>query len=283
MTFHVALASYSFHGLVGKGQLNLLGYLELLSSRYQVHWADIWTGLLPPESLDDAYLKTVRGWLDERQIGLANLCVDGPYVYHPDPDVRKQHERLMLRYLDAARMLGARSVRIDFGGDNQAMPDEAFEAIVAQYRVYCRICEDCGIKIGPENHWGWDRDPDNLRRVRDAVDSPAYGHLYHVRDWTKPDEASLLEVCLPCLMHTHFPADTVTWCKPLLKRLAASGYTGACSIEHHSGQHELPRVAWQLGCLQSQIAELEAESPETADDEGFIARSVRQGLPREVR
>ena len=55
MHFPVALASYSFHGLIGTGQLNLLGYLELLASRYDVRFADIWTGLLPADALEPEY------------------------------------------------------------------------------------------------------------------------------------------------------------------------------------------------------------------------------------
>ena len=60
MTFPIALASYSFHGLQEAGDLNLMTYLELLYSRYQVRNADIWTGLLPPAALETDYLKKIR-------------------------------------------------------------------------------------------------------------------------------------------------------------------------------------------------------------------------------
>lgn len=279
MLFPVALASYSFHGLISEGYLNLFGYLELLHSRYQVRQADIWSGLLPPQVLEPEQLAVIRRFMDDRQITLANLCVDGPFLWHDDPDVRQAHRLTMLRYLDAARILGARTVRIDFGGSEGPMSEEALSTIVGLYSEYCQICYEDGIRIGPENHWGWDRIPENLRRVRDAVDHPAYGHLLHIGNWPVGQGEAMLETCLPILMHTHFPADSVAWTKDLLRRMALSGYQGACSVEHHSGRHELERVQWQLGVLNGLLAELETEGLDEPVQAGFFTQVSRQAPP----
>ncbi|NLM79141.1 MAG: TIM barrel protein [Ruminococcaceae bacterium] len=276
MHFPVALASYSFHGLIGTGQLNLLGYLELLASRYDVRFADIWTGLLPADALEPEYLKKIRQWMDDRDIALANLCVDGPYLWHADEAVRNAHRLTMLDYLKAAEILGARTVRIDFGGDEGPMPDAALDVIVRLYREYCGICHNLGMRIGPENHWGWDRKPEYLRKVRDAVDHPAYGHLLHVRSWPEPAAAVMLDTCLPILMHTHLPADIICWSKPLIRKIADSGYQGAYSIEHHSGQHELERSMWQLSVLRSMIAELRDETAGLDDEKVFYIEEMCQ-------
>lgn len=282
VNFKIALASYSFHGLIGSGRLNLLGYLELLASRYGVRQADIWTGLLPVEALETDNLKQIRRFMDDRDLELSNLCVDGPFLWHDDPAVREEHRKVMLRYLDAAEILGARTVRIDFGGSDQPMPDEAFEGIVRLYKEYCRICFDRGMRIGPENHWGWDRNPVYLRQVRDAVDHPAYGHLLHIRNWPDGEADALLDTCLPILMHTHFAADAIGWTKPLIRRIAETGYQGAYSVEHHSGCHELERTEWQLGVLRSIMAELKDEGIEKPSSQSYIAEIMRVGPPPDL-
>jgi sugar phosphate isomerase/epimerase len=279
MTFPVALASYSFHGLHESGDLNLLAYLELLYARYHVANADIWTGLLPPAALETDYLKKIRRFMDDRQLTLANLCVDGPVLWVDDPDKREVNRRTMLRYIEAASILGARTIRIDFGGHDGPMGDEPLEVITDLYREYCGICHRLGMIIGPENHWGWDRLPENLARVREAVNHPAYGHLLHIGNWPEGQGEQMLETVLPILMHTHFPADSITWVKPLLRRIAQTGYQGAYSVEHHSARHELARVQWQLGILRGHIAELEQEGLENPAEESFFAKIIRQPAP----
>jgi len=165
----------------------------------------------------------------------------------------------MLEYIQVANKLGAKSVRIDFGGtEGHTMPDEAFEYIVNTYREYCRICGDLGMKIGPENHWGWDRVPEYLEKVRNAVDSPAYGHLYHLGNfYDEPERGEAL--ALSYAMHTHIHADSMPYAKEVIRKLKNLGYEGAYSVEHHSGKLEYERVDWQLATMRGLIAELDAE------------------------
>ncbi len=255
--FKISLASYSFHGMLGAGMRDVFGYLDALRYRYHLEWADIWTGFLP--SLDDAFIRKVRQAMDDRGVRLANLCVDGPHLWCDDADERAAHRGTMLKYIGAARILGARTIRIDFGGrEGHTMPGEAFDYIVKTYKEYCAICGDLGMRIGPENHWGWDRVPAYLERVRDAVASPAYGHLFHFTNFHDEPERGA-EAAISYAMHTHIPANSLPVAKETIRRLAAAGYEGTYSVEHHSGEHEAERVAWQLGAVRNCIAELKAE------------------------
>ena len=60
-------------------------------------------------------------------------------------------------------------------------------------------------------------------------------------------------------MHTLIPANSLPVAKETIRRLAAAGYDGTYSVEHHSGMHEAERVEWQLGAVRNCIAELKAE------------------------
>lgn len=269
---NIALASYSFHGLIDVGSMNIFGYLETIYSRFHVQYADIWTGLLPPSAIDEAHLFRVRSFMDEHDMKLANLCVDGPSVWEDDAHQREANRLLMLDYIRAAAILGAQTIRIDFGGKNGEMTEEAFLYIVARYKEYCALCQVHGMKIGPENHWGWDRNPDYLIRVRDAVNHPAYGHLLHIGNWTEGEQEKMLEACLPNLMHMHISAESLPFAKDILRRIALTDYTGAYSVEHHSGEHELIRVQWQLGAVKGLLAELQSEGFENTAQKSFFEK-----------
>jgi len=291
--YKISIASYSFNSLICPGEMNVFQYLDLLKYRYHVDWADLWTSCQNKEfvikdstlaSLDPDYLKSVRCYMDERGMGLANLCVDGPYVWHDDPDKRAAHKTRMLEFIRAAEILGAKSIRIDFGGpfprfedgkiirpDPHNMTDEALEYLAKTFREYCRIVEQFGCKIGPENHWGWDNVPRYIKMVREAVDHPAYGHLYHIGNfWEDPEEGEAYVI--PYAMHTHIHAQSIPEAKEVVRKLANCGYQGTYGIEHHSGQYEMARVEWQLGSLRVMIAELRDEDLASPSKEDMMHR-----------
>ena len=262
------VASYSFHGMLAEGTCDVFRYLDLLRFRYGVRYADIWTGFLP--TLDDGFIGKVRAALDKNELTLANLCVDGPHVWVDDPDGRAEHKKQMLAMLRAAKALGAKTVRIDFGGtDGHTMPEEAFAYIVETYREYAAFCADCGMKIGPENHWGWDRVPEYLEAVAAAVDSPAYGHLYHLRNfYDEPERGEAYAISKA--MHTHIHANSMPYAKDVIRKLAVLGYEGVYSVEHHSGHLEPERVDWQLATVRGLIAELNDEGYENEAKPSFF-------------
>jgi len=258
--FKTAIASYSFHGLLGQGKCDVFNYLNMLRYRYNISNADIWTGFIP--TLDEDFIAKVKDTLDRNGLSLANLCVDGPHVWVDDPEKREAHRLQMLEYIKAANKLGAKTIRIDFGGmEGHTMPEEAFEYIVKTYREYCGICYDLGMKIGPENHWGWDRVPEYLEKVKNAVNHPAYGHLYHLRNfYDEPEKGEALAISYA--MHTHIHANSMPYAKEVIRKLALSGYGGVYSAEHHSGKLECERVEWQIATVRGLIAELQEEGLE---------------------
>lgn len=260
--YPVAIASYSFHTMKEQGILDVFGYLELLHSRYRVPNADIWSGMLP--TLDEGFLKKVHAEMDRRDITLANLCVDGPHLWEDDRDVREQHHALALQYIAAAGFLGARTIRIDMGCRSEELSSEAFDYICKTYQEYARLAADCGMRVGPENHWGASRVAANLKAVRDAVSHPGYGHLLHFDNFVGDFEAAYAAV-IPVAMHTHVGAHSLPVAKGIIRRLAAAGYKGVYSAESYSGALELERAEWHLGALRSILAEIEQEGPEGPD------------------
>ena len=242
----ISIASYAFYGLLREGKMDVFGYLESCRYRYGVQ-ADIWNGMLP--STDEDYLHKVRDALDERELALANLCVDSAHVLDADPEKAGRNHRNALAHLRAAEILGAKTVRIDAGGAFEAreFTDEQFDLLVERYREYCQWAYEHGFKIGPENHWGPERVPANMKRLVEAVNHPAFGVLLHIGGWHGPDAEHGDEYVLPWVMHTHIDWGITTRClAEKMTLLREAGYEGYWGVEHHSGKNEYTEVAIQV-------------------------------------
>jgi len=236
---NISVASYSFHGLLEEGKMDLLGYLESCKYRYHLQSADIWNRMMV--STADDYLAKVKEALDERELVLANLCVDDAHIWEDVLDLRERNYRNALAHLHAGEVLKARTVRIDAGVRATSFTDEQFDWIVKRYKEYAQRAFDNGYKVGPENHWGAEVVPENMQRICEAVDHPGFGMLLHFRG--NPGD----KVMAPWAMHTHISWQITESClEESMTMLRSAGYQGYWGVEHHSKQYEYARVAVQL-------------------------------------
>ena len=267
---NISISSYSVHGMMMKKEIDIFRFMDLVKYRYRLDYIDIWAFIMKP--LEEDYISKLKKSLDDKNLILANLCVDGPHLWMDDEAMRAANKEKMLQTLKAAETLGAQTIRIDFGGpspwmkadktqpfDPRTMTEEAFDYIVSTYKEYADICETFGAKIGPENHWGFDTVPEYLVRVKEAVNHPSYGHLFHIDDNFDGDTELGEKYAIETAMHTHVTASSIPNIKKYIKALLNAGYKGVFSVEHHSGKHELDRIEWQLGSLRAILAEVKEE------------------------
>ena len=244
----ISIASYAFHGLLKEGKMDLFGYLESCAYRYHVRSADIWNGMFL--SADDDYLAKIKSALDERELELANLCVDGAHIWEDDPEVRERNYQNALAYLHAAEVLGAKTIRIDAGVRADTFTGEQFDWIVKRYKEYAQRAYDNGYRAGPENHWGAEAVPENMKRICQAVNHPAFGVLLHLKGSLEDDRAMA-----PWAMHTH-----ISWeisegrLEETMAMLRDAGYQGYWGIEHHTGKNEYDRVAVQVAKVREVLS-----------------------------
>ena len=258
----LSVASFSFHGALAEGTMDVFGYLETCRYRYHLGTADIWNGLLGNDveaQLDPERLRLVRRAMDERGLVCVNYHADGCHPWEDDPEVRARHRSLALRHLEAAVVLGARTVRIDTGGREREWTAEQFDAIAEAFREFAEFAGNEGFKVGPETHWGTTNYPDNMIRLHAAVGSPHYGILLHMgKDtWTGPDDYD--RALAPLAIHTHVDQKTCdVRIDDALAILADAGYQGALGVEHHTGKNELAEVEAQIGLVRRALAHLRA-------------------------
>jgi len=242
----ISIASYAFHGLVEAGMMDVFGYMETCRYRYNVNSADIWNGMMP--TTDDAFLKKMKAGLEERELVLANLCVDGAHIWEDDKDAREKNYQNALAHLKAGEVLNAKTVRIDAGVRAEKFTDEQFDWIVKRYKEYAKRAGDNGYRGGPENHWGAEVVPENMKKLCEAVDHPAFGVLVHFKDTNE-------ELFAKWAMHTHFSwgccEKNLEPCMTMLKKLGYDGYWG---VEHHSAKDEYARTEVQVAKVRVQLA-----------------------------
>jgi sugar phosphate isomerase/epimerase len=134
-----------------------------------------------------------KRWLDK----LANtMAASGTHCQHisnnaprdisePDADKRKAGIEVAKKWLDGARILGAKSMRVNSGGPRiapcaVATADYPKNDEIARYLANCiesfKEMADygakAGVKVTLENHWGLTANPINIRIIVDSVASP---------------------------------------------------------------------------------------------------------------
>jgi len=254
----ISIASFSFHQYIGSGRMDIFGYLESCKYRYGLSAADIWNGLLgsdPSVYLEPASLQKVREAMDERELVCANYHADGCHPWEDDAEWRSKAHDLALRHIEAARILGAKTFRIDTGGRGATWTDEEFAHISARYREYCALGVSYGFKVGPENHWGAGSGAHNLLRLAEAVDSPAFGVLLHLGRYPDVGPVEGDRLLAPLAMHTHVdPGILRDRADEALDILEGAGYTGYFGIENGHGGNEYEQVALMIAQLNQVLA-----------------------------
>jgi sugar phosphate isomerase/epimerase len=261
---NISIAGYSVHGLLAEGKIDIFGYLESCRYRYDLRTADIWNGLIP--SIEPDFLTKVRHGLEERELTLVNYHVDGVHLWEDDPAARERNYQGALAHLQAAAMLGAKTVRFDTGGKVTPMNAEQLDYVAGRYREYCAFGQDHGFAVGPETHWGFSLTADNMEAIARAVDHPAYGILLHIGHWEDGDPDAGDRRLAPYTVHTHVDANTSrTNLAEKMQVLIDAGYKGCWGVEHHSTQNEYNEIAVQLAAVRRVLtrAQWERQQAET--------------------
>jgi sugar phosphate isomerase/epimerase len=249
----ISIASYSVHGLLAEGKIDVFGYLESCRYRYGLDTADLWNGLVDTTEPDVLY--KIRQAIEERELTVVNYHVDGVHLWEDDPEARERNYRNALVHLEAAAILQAKTVRFDTGGKTAPITGEQLDYLAAKYREYCRFGAEHGFKVGPETHWGLSLIADNMERIARAVDHPAYGILLHIGHWEDGDPDAGDRRLAPWTVHTHVDARvTRTNLREKIDMLLNAGYTGYWGVEHHSAQNEYAEIAVQLAEVRRTLA-----------------------------
>ena len=261
----VSCLSYSFHGLVGLGMMDIFHYFETCRYRYGLDAADLWNGMF--KSTDDDFIDKVHRALEERQLVIPNIAVDEGHLLATGEQDPAKLRATQDRYMQIAIKLGVGFVRFDTGpamtGDRKetdGWTNEEFDYLVKRYKELAQIAYDNGFRTGAENHWGPERCWANMEKLIKAVDHPGFGICVHFGGWTstsaatrEADNETADKAAAKYICHTHFPWDICESPK-LSEKMALlrdAGYQGYYSAEHHSAQNEYNLTEVQISKIRA--------------------------------
>ena len=256
----VSIASYSFHKLLQAKMMDVFGYLESMKYRYGILNADIWNGFIWDMEIAD--FKKIRRAMDERGIELSNLCCDGACPWADDPDEKRELDKMASRMLDAAEILGAKTVRFDVGIHEDVPSEAQMEYVLKKFSEYAKRGEKGGFIIGPENHWGAARSLAVQKRMYAEINSKNYGILLHLGNWNLAEgetfdgndrEAAKIAV------HTHVDYEHAMDAENILPPLIENGYKGVFGIEHHREINEYQGTQAQLSKILYALSKIHYE------------------------
>jgi sugar phosphate isomerase/epimerase len=252
---NVSLGAFSFFNELNDGRMNTFGYLETVKHRYRLDTVDLWNGFYEDRDefvwkpADDQVLLNIRAALEERKLLVANIAIDRAHVWDPDPDIRASLKHNALRQLQAAKLLGAKTVRIDACYRNtEEMSEEAFAYAVRTFREYADIAAEYGLLVGPENHMGIALDARWLRRLAEAVDHPAFGILLHLGRWKEGGDEEVAQYAY----HVHVDAKSLVdqSIEERFRMLRDSGYRGHWAVEYNPTANRYDEIGWALAVLR---------------------------------
>ena len=244
------IMSYSFHGLKNIGVMDIFGYLETVKYRYHLDTADIWNYMFT--SFDDDYVQKVKDAIDERGLTVVNFCCDAAHVWDNDEIIRKANEENAWKFINIAKKLEAKTIRIDVGIREDQASEEQLQYVSAKYKEYCQAAAEFGAKLGPENHWGASWGKDLIEELFKRVDEPNFGLLLHLGNWFGDEDEK--DACdryfAPRAMHIHVNYEHCVDADRVIPPLMEAGYSGCWSIESHKGTNEYNNVAFQIAQLK---------------------------------
>jgi len=256
----VSCLSYSFHGLVNEGMMDIFGYFETCRYRYSLDAADLWNGMF--KSTDDAYINKVHRALEERQLVVPNIAVDESHLLAAGNEDAAKLRANQDRYMQIAKRLGVGFVRFDAGPNmtngrkvEDGWTNQEFDYLVKRYKELSQIAYDNGFRIGAENHWGPEKYWKYMEKLIKAVDHPGFGICVHFGGWigTPEDNDIADKAAAKYICHTHLPWNICE--SPMLVEkmtiLRDAGYKGYYSAEHHSAQNEYNLTEVQLSKIRA--------------------------------
>jgi len=256
----VSVFSYSFHGLLRAGMMDIFHFFETCKYRYGLNTADLWNGMF--SQTDDKYIDKVHSALEDRQLVVPNIAADFAHIMPAGRDDPEKLIALQNRYMQIAKRLGIGFLRFDAGPhmlngrkEIDGWTNQEFDYIVKRYKELASIAYDNGFKAGAEVHGGPTSCFVHMEKLIKAVDHPGFGICLHFGGWQGTYEENLAaeKAVAKYVCHTHIPWNV---CEDpnLPKRLAILrdvGYTGYYSVEHHSGQNEYNLVEAQLSKVRA--------------------------------
>lgn len=261
------------------GEITLLDFPNFTKDTYPgVDRMDLWNSLFGDFTDDSMFTRIERdgqvrsGEFDPSSVPgkryldsfVSKMVESGVYTAHIsnnaprnladlDEELRREGIRVAKIWLDAAKQIGAISMRVNTGGP-RIMPESIIQGgypqnveivpylrnAIESFKELADYGEKTGVKVTIENHWGLAAHPQNILIIINEVNSPYceaapdycnWEHeymLYHGLEMLVPKATSMIHA----KRWTRFPDVDIARCTHILNKY---NYEGYISVEYEGG------------------------------------------------
>ncbi|MEM9544164.1 MAG: sugar phosphate isomerase/epimerase family protein [Cyanobacteria bacterium P01_E01_bin.42] len=195
-------------------------------------------------------IRNIAAWAEESGVDI--ICVAGRNNFAtPEESVLEEQLQKVRGFIDAAKILGAKFVRLLSGEHrNDSPPIEVFPQLQRAFTTVGNYAEERGIKITIENHGGPTATGQRIARIMEGVQSAAVGLNYDPANFLNQgtDPLMALRYILPWVNYSHwkdvrwvdnapqfcaFGEGEINWL-PIIQELRNSGYQGYWAVEYEN-------------------------------------------------
>ncbi len=173
----ISLAQWSLHRTIRKGELNHLDFAKAAIEDFGIDAIEYVNQFFPDKATDASYLKEMNLRAEDHGVKQLLIMIDGEGgLGEPDDAERKQAVENHYKWVDAAKVLGCHSIRVNAYGsssDRSAIRSAAVDGLGA----LCVYATSLDINIIVENHGGFSSDGQWLSSVIDEINLPNCGTL----------------------------------------------------------------------------------------------------------
>lgn len=176
--FRISLAQWSLHRALFAGEIDALDFPRIARTNYGIDAVEYVNQFYVDHGQDIPYLKNLRSVADGEGVKSLLIMCDGEGALgDPHPPERKKAVENHRKWLEAARLLGCHSIRVNAKSDLGLELEEQQLLVADGLRALCEIADDYSIDVLVENHGGPSSDGKWLAGLIEKVDHPRAGTL----------------------------------------------------------------------------------------------------------
>lgn len=174
--FRISLAEWSLHRTLRAGTMDNLDFPGAARTEYGIEAVEYVNSFFKEKARDRDYLGELKSRCDGHGVRSLLIMCDGEgAIGDPDPAARTRAVENHYRWVEAARLLGCHSVRVN--ARSAGSRDEQQRLAADGLRRLTEFAADYRINVLVENHGGLSSDGQWLAGVMEAVDHPRCGTL----------------------------------------------------------------------------------------------------------
>ncbi|MHB1685886.1 MAG: sugar phosphate isomerase/epimerase family protein [Ignavibacteriaceae bacterium] len=172
--FEISLAQWSLHRTILNGKLDNLDFAETSKNIFGINGVEYVNRIFFDKTVP--YFKEMKKRSDDAGVvNLLLMCDDEGRLGDPDESLRNQTVQNHFRWLEAAKILGCRSIRVNAASDGSY--EDQMEFAADGLRKLSERADNFGLNVLVENHGGLSSNGKWLADVIRLVNHPRCGTL----------------------------------------------------------------------------------------------------------